>query len=46
MALFELREDVQADSGVAAEAVAGRLVEVLVQLSFKLLVSDDERMRA
>lgn len=45
MALLELREDVGADPSVAAEPVAGGLVEVLVQLFFKLLVGDDERMR-
>lgn len=45
MALLELVEDVEADSGIAAEPVAGGLVEALVQLFFKLLVGDDERTR-
>lgn len=45
VALLELVEDVEADSGIAAEPVAGGLVEALVQLFFKLLVGDDERTR-
>lgn len=40
-ALLELGEDEDADSGIAAEPVAGGLVEVLVQLVDKLLVGDE-----
>jgi hypothetical protein len=41
---LELGEDEEADSGIAAEPVAGGLVEVLVQLVDELLVGD-ERIR-
>jgi len=41
---FELGEDEGADSSIAAEPVAGGLVEVLVQLVDELLVGD-ERIR-
>lgn len=40
-ARLHLLEDEEADSGVAAVLVAGRLVEVLVQLVDELLVGDE-----
>ena len=43
--VLELGEDVEADSGIVAEPVAGSLVEVLVQLFLELLVGDDDDER-